>query len=195
MTHPARRAPRSDARQNRARIVRAARAAFAENPAAPLHSIAKAAGVGQGTMYRHFPGRQALLLAVHQEEVDALTDTASALLAVHEPLEALRLWFEHLAARGSGGPGAALAVEAVAGTGHGPDRPPAVAALDLLLGAGKEARQVRPDAEAEEVLLLGSCLWRAEDGPAGLERRRRMLTVIVDGLRVRHRAGAPRPAE
>ncbi|MEU4659344.1 TetR/AcrR family transcriptional regulator [Streptomyces sp. NPDC023723] len=187
MTHPARRAPRSDARHNRARIVRAARAAFAEDPAAPLHSIAKAAGVGQGTMYRHFPGRQALLLAVYQEEVDALTDTAAGLLAAHEPLEALRLWFEHLTAGRSGGPGASLAVEAVAGTGPtgpGPDRPPAVAALDLLLDAGKAARQVRPDAEAEEVLLLASCLWRADEGPAGLARRRRMLTVIIDGLRV-----------
>ncbi|WP_217165422.1 TetR/AcrR family transcriptional regulator [Streptomyces sp. AC512_CC834] len=184
MTHPHGRVLRSDARENRARIVAAARAVLDGNPSAPLQSIARAAGVGQGTLYRHFPDREALLVAVHREDVAALTDTASALLAAYEPLEALRLWFERLTAYGRSGHGAAVAVEAAARAGDGRDRPPAVAALDLLLRAGKEARQVRPDAEAEEVLLLGSCLWRADDGPVWRERRRRMLTVLIDGLRV-----------
>ncbi|MFD5223389.1 SbtR family transcriptional regulator [Streptomyces tendae] len=76
-----------------------------------------------------------------------------------------------------------MAVEAAAHAGGGRDRPPAVAALDLLLKAGKDARQVRSDAEAEDVLLLGTCLWRAENRPAWRERRLRMLTVIIDGLR------------
>ncbi|MEU9222605.1 TetR/AcrR family transcriptional regulator [Streptomyces sp. NPDC048376] len=184
MTQPARRAPRSDAKENRARILAAARAVLADNPSAPLQSIAKTAGVGQGTMYRHFPGREALLVAVHQEEVNALTDTAAVLLAVHEPLEALRLWFEHLSAYGRTGDGPAVAVGAAArGVGGRERREPAVDALDLLLKAGKEAQQVRPDAEAEDVLLLGSCLWRAEEGPVWRERRQRILTVIIDGLR------------
>ncbi|WP_399893425.1 TetR/AcrR family transcriptional regulator [Streptomyces sp. BBFR51] len=183
MTQPSGRAPRSDARENRARILAAARAVLADNPSAPLQSVARAAGVGQGTMYRHFPGREALLVAVHQEEVNALTDTASVLLAAYEPLEALRLWFEHLTAYGRSGHGAVVAVEAAARAGGERGSPPAVAALDLLLKAGKEARQVRPDAEAEDVLLLGSCLWRAADKPVWRERRRRMLTVIIEGLR------------
>ncbi|MET9185517.1 TetR/AcrR family transcriptional regulator [Streptomyces tendae] len=183
MTQSTGRAPRSDARENRARILTAARTVLAGDPSAPLQSVARAAGVGQGTMYRHFPGREALLVAVHQEELKALTDKAVVLLATYEPLEALRLWFEHLTAYGHSGHGAAVAVQAAARAGEGQDRPPAVAALDLLLKAGKEARQVRSDAEAEDVLLLGTCLWRAEDRPAWRERRLRMLTVIIDGLR------------
>ncbi|MDA5146287.1 helix-turn-helix domain containing protein [Streptomyces sp. AD681] len=183
MTQPTGRAPRSDARENRARILTAARAVLAGDPSAPLQSVARAAGVGQGTMYRHFPGREALLVAVHQEELNALTDKAVVLLATYEPLEALRLWFEHLIGHGRSGHGAAVAVEAAARAGGGRDRPPAVAALDLLLKAGKEARQVRSDAEAEDVLMLGTCLLRAENRPAWRERHLRMLTVIIDGLR------------
>ncbi|MEV4048466.1 helix-turn-helix domain-containing protein [Streptomyces sp. NPDC049744] len=183
MTQPAGRTPRSDARENRARILTVARVLLADDPSASLLSIARAAGVGQGTMYRHFPGREALLVAVHQGEVNALTDKASVLLSAYEPLEALRLWFEHLIAYGRSGPGAAAAAGAAAHTGAGRERPPAVAALDLLLKAGKEARQVRPEVEAEDVLLLVSCLWQAQDGPAWRERRQRMLTFIIDGLR------------
>ncbi|KAA0939254.1 SbtR family transcriptional regulator [Streptomyces apricus] len=56
-------------------------------------------------------------------------------------------------------------------------------ALELLLDAGKAARQVRPDAGADEVMLLGSCLWRNDGGPACPERGRRVLTVVIDGLR------------
>ncbi|WP_437082765.1 TetR/AcrR family transcriptional regulator [Streptomyces sp. enrichment culture] len=165
--------------------MRTARAAFADDPCASLQSIAKASGVGQGTLYRHFPSREALLSAVCREEVEALVAAAPDLLARHEPLGALRLWFEHLMAYGRSGHVAALAVEAATRADRGGrDRPPATAALDLLLSAGKEARQVRPDAEADEVLLLGACLWQTGGGPASRERCRRMLTLILDGLRI-----------
>ncbi|MFF3485745.1 TetR/AcrR family transcriptional regulator [Streptomyces sp. NPDC002701] len=176
-----RRAPRSDAQENRARIIETARAAFTAEPAVSLQAIAKAAGVGQGTMYRHFPHREALLLAVYEEELDALVARAARLLDEHGPLEALRLWFEQVAADGRSTRGAAQAVDAA--TRAGRHHPPVVAALDLLLRAGKEARQVRPDAEADEILLLGTCLWRADGGPVGPDRSRRLLTVIIDGLR------------
>ncbi|MDQ1033803.1 AcrR family transcriptional regulator [Streptomyces sp. V3I8] len=183
---PSGRAPRSDARENRARIIEAGRAVFAGDRSASLQAVAKAAGVGQGTMYRHFPDREALLLAVYEEELAALVAAAARLLSGHEPLEALRLWFERLAADADGAHGASLAVDAA--TRPGRHHPPLVAALELLLRAGKEARQVRPDAAADEVMLLGSCLWRNDGGPACPERGRRMLTVIIDGLR----AGAHR---
>ncbi|MDQ0772026.1 AcrR family transcriptional regulator [Streptomyces aurantiacus] len=181
MTRPTRRAPRSDAQENRARIIETAHAAFTDDPSGSLQSIAKAAGVGQGTMYRHFPTREALLLAVYREELEALIAAAPRLLHEHEPLEALRLWFEHLAVHGQGTHGASLAVAAATCVGR--PYPPFVAALELLLRAGKEARQVRPDAEADDVLLLGSSLWRTDGGTAYQERSRRMLTVIIDGLR------------
>src|ERR1700744_72945 len=91
---------RSDAEQNRARILAAAAAALAESSDATLNSIARRAGVGQGTMYRHFPNREALLLAVYRQDVQAVIDAAPALLAAHPPAEALRQWFGRLASYG-----------------------------------------------------------------------------------------------
>lgn len=181
MMRTPRRAPRSDALENRARIIEAAQSAFAGDPSASLQAIARAACVGQGTMYRHFPDREALLLAVYRDELEALIAAAPLLLHEYGPLEALRRWFERLAADGRATGGASLAVEAA--TRAGRHHPPVVAALDLLLRAGKEAGQVRPDAEAEEVLSLGSCLWRTDGGTPCPERSTRMLTVIIDGLR------------
>ncbi|MFJ2259120.1 TetR/AcrR family transcriptional regulator [Streptomyces sp. NPDC087844] len=181
MMRTPRRAPRSDALENRARIIETAHAAFTGDPTASLQAIARAAGVGQGTMYRHFPDREALLLAVYREELDALIAAAPLLLHEYGPLEALRRWFERLAADGRVTGGASLAVRAA--TRAGRHHPPIAAALDLLLRAGKEAGQVRPDAETEEILLLGSSLWRTEGASPCPERSRRMLTVIIDGLR------------
>ncbi len=185
---PLRRAQRSDAQENRARIIEAARAELDRNPTASLQSVAKAAGIGQGTLYRHFPDRDALLLAAYGREIGALTSAAPLLLEEHEPVEALRRWLTHLAAHGRGDSAVSAAMEAATRTAHDShhsrEGSPVAAALDLLLSAGKEVRQVRPDAEAHEVLLLCSCLWKAEQGPAWPERSRRMLAVITDGLRI-----------
>lgn len=89
---------RSDAQQNRARILSVAREALTEDGNASLNSIAKRAGVGPGTLYRHFPSREALVLEVFRSEVQKLVDWAPELLLTEPPLEALRRWFERLAA-------------------------------------------------------------------------------------------------
>ncbi|NGO70876.1 TetR/AcrR family transcriptional regulator [Streptomyces boncukensis] len=184
MTPPHRRAPRSDARDNRARIIAAARAALADDPDTPLQAIAKAVGVGQGTMYRHFPSRESLLLAVYREDVEALVDSAPRLLEDHEPLEALRRWLDQLAAYGRVKHAASRAVEAATRADLSHEYyAPVVGALGRLLDAGKEAHRIRPDADPEDVLLLVSFLWRPDGGPAGHERSRRLLTVVTDGLR------------
>src|ERR1039458_2108969 len=88
LAQPPRSSMRSDAEQNRARILAVARAALAESGEATLSSIAKLAGVGQGTMYRHFPTREVLLLAVYRQDVQAVIDAAPALLAGHPPAQA-----------------------------------------------------------------------------------------------------------
>ena len=80
---------RADAAGNRARIIAAARAAVANADEVKLNAIAKQAGVGQGTLYRHFPTREALLAEVYREDVGDLVAAAPALLARHEPLTAL----------------------------------------------------------------------------------------------------------
>src|SRR5258708_2816426 len=88
---------RADAMNNRARIIAAARAAIADDGIS-LREIARRAGVGQGTLYRHFPTRQDLLAAVYRDEVRALSAAAPALLAEYEPLEALAHWLDCVAA-------------------------------------------------------------------------------------------------
>lgn len=184
MAPPRRRATRADAQDNRARIIEIARTAFTDAPDATLQSIAKAAGVGQGTMYRHFAHREALLLAVYREDVEALIEAAPRLLAEYEPLEALRRWFAQLAAYGRIKHGASLAVEAATRADLGSQYyPPVIAALDGLLAAGKDAGSLRADADADEVLLLVSFLWKADGGPDWQERTRHMLGIVVDGLR------------
>jgi AcrR family transcriptional regulator len=78
------------------RILEIARDALAAPPDALLNSIAKAAGVGPGTLYRHFPTREALVPGVDRHEIQHLVDLAPALIAKHPPLAALRLWFDRL---------------------------------------------------------------------------------------------------
>ncbi|MFI6340819.1 TetR/AcrR family transcriptional regulator [Streptomyces sp. NPDC050535] len=184
MEQSRRRATRSDARDNRERIIETARRVLTENPRATLQSIARAANVGQGTMYRHFSCREALLLAVYREDIEVLIDAVPQLLKEQPPLEALRLWFDRLAAYGRIKHGACLAVEAATRADQGTQYyAPVFAALDRLLTAGKEAQQVRADADVDEVLLLVSFLWRADSGPDWHKRSQHMLTIVIDGLR------------
>ena len=92
--HPVETRPlRADGRRNRARLVEAAKRGFAEQgPNVPLEHIARDAAVGIGTLYRHFPTRDALIEAVYRQEVDALVDAASQMEASQPPVEALRSW-------------------------------------------------------------------------------------------------------
>ncbi|WP_198028877.1 TetR/AcrR family transcriptional regulator [Actinoplanes sp. N902-109] len=176
---------RADAEQNRARLVEVARTALAESSDATMQSIAKRAGVGQGTLYRHFPTREALLLAAYRDDVEEVIAAAGALLAEHPPAAALRLWFDRLASYGRIKHGVAEAVQAATRaelSGEYYDR--VIAAIGLLLDAGKQAGEVRADADPDEVLLLVGFLWRLAD--AGWEERsRRMLDVVMSGLSAR----------
>jgi AcrR family transcriptional regulator len=175
---------RSDAEQNRARILEVARTALKASSGASLQSIAKAAGVGQGTLYRHFPSREALLLAVYRHDVGELIDAAPALLADHSPAEALWRWFERLASYGRIKHGVGEAVEAatradLSGEYYGP----VIEAITLLLDAGKRAGEIRPDVDAEDVLQLVGFLWRADFGADRAARTRHLLTLVMDGLK------------
>jgi AcrR family transcriptional regulator len=88
-----RRKPRADAERNRLRLLEVAKAAFAERgPAASLDEIARTAGVGAGTLYRHFPTRDALIEAVYRNESEQLVAAAGRLSKAHDPVEALRQW-------------------------------------------------------------------------------------------------------
>ncbi|MET7692356.1 TetR/AcrR family transcriptional regulator [Streptomyces sp. NPDC005483] len=173
---------RSDARENRARILAAAREALTADGGTSMNQIAQRAGVGAGTLYRNFPTREALVLAVYQDEITRITGTVSDLLAQEPPLEALRRWATDLveAMRRKHGLGDALspgAHQAISEQSYGP----VVAAITELLDAGKKDGSIRKDADPGDFLQLTGALWRAASGPE--DRAPRMLALILDGLR------------
>jgi AcrR family transcriptional regulator len=173
---------RSDARENRVRILAAAREAFTEDGATSMNQVAQRAGVGAGTLYRNFPTREALVLAVYQDEVERIVGTVPGLLADLPPLEALRHWTIDLveAMRRKHGLGDALsptAHQSITEQTYGP----VVAAITKLLDAGKKDGSIRTDADAGDFLQLTGALWRAPSDPE--DRSPRMLALILDGLR------------
>jgi AcrR family transcriptional regulator len=174
---------RADAQRNRAHILEVAFTAFAEDPQVSLNAIAKRAGVGPGTLYRHFPTREALLLAVYREEVDALAAAVDRLLDKEPPLTAFRTWARKLAAlvrvkHGLGGALESHTAKAVIDATY----EPVTGAIARLLDAAKAGGDIRPDADAGDVLLLLSSLWRVPAGRAGLKQADRLLELIVDAL-------------
>ncbi|SCF24693.1 TetR/AcrR family transcriptional regulator [Micromonospora mirobrigensis] len=176
-------APRADARRNRERILRAARELVHEPGELKLNAVAKACGIGQGTLYRHFPTREDLLAEVYRREVDELVAEAPRLLAARPPLEALAAWFDRVAAYARVKRDVFAAVEAATWrdlTAH--SLGPIGEAIELLLAAGRSAGGIRADADARDVIVLISWLTRLDD--AELDARGpRLLSILVDGLR------------
>jgi len=183
---------RLDARQNRDRILAAAVEAFTVSGTASLNSIAKKAGVGIGTLYRHFPTREALVLEVYRHEVQQLVDAAPALLATKPPLAALREWLDRAAQYGMTKAGLADALSTVI-TSHEALAAEAVGlvrgALALLLHANEQAGVIRAGLDPDDVLLLMGFLWRIDPNGEWQARSGRLLDLLMDGLR----ADAPGP--
>jgi AcrR family transcriptional regulator len=188
MVHRQQESLRADAQHNRDHILEVARDALAASGDASLNSIAKRAGVGPGTLYRHFPTREALVLAVYRQDVQQLVDSAAVLLTEHPPLEALRLWFDRLAYYGRIKHGLADVLHAATSDGlAGETYGPVIGAITLLLRACEQAGSVRPGLDPDEVLLMVGFLWRIAARDDWRARASRMLDVVMDGLR----AGAP----
>ncbi|MGC0387387.1 TetR/AcrR family transcriptional regulator [Streptomyces sp. SAI-129] len=178
---------RAHARRNRENLVAAARAAFtAADDTVPLEGIARDAGVGIGTLYRHFPTREALVEAVYAAELDAVTDSAPALLEELPPERALRAWMERYAAfvatkrtmlntLHTGWASGRLATPAT--------RERITAAIGALLAEGARTGSLRADVEPDDVtaMLLGVFLSTAADDEP--ERTGRLLDLVVDALR------------
>ena len=182
-------ARRPDAARNRTRIVEAARAALAESDHVHFNEIAKRAGVGQGTLYRNFPNREALLAEVYRRDVEELVTAATALLAEHEPVEALRHWLDRVIDYAEIKRGVLAALEPAAWqdlVAHSHN--PIEAALGRLLDAGKADGSLRTDVDAHGVLQLIAYLGRL-DRDEWESTARPLMSVILDGL---HRQDADR---
>ncbi|HEX4740602.1 MAG TPA: helix-turn-helix domain-containing protein [Caulobacteraceae bacterium] len=180
---------RSDAIHNRERIVEAATRVFsAGGRQAKLDAVAREAGVGIGTLYRHFPTREALFEAVYRHEVDHLAELAQRLAQEADPVEALREWVHanvRLAATKKG------MVEALQLVAHGSSELKAysferlTAALALLLERGVAAGELRADITAEDLLRTVVGILYAESGADWPTSTLRIVDVFVDGLRKR----------
>jgi AcrR family transcriptional regulator len=176
---------RRDALDNRERILAVAREAIAESSGVSLTAIAKEAGVGIGTLYRHFPTREALILELYRHDIQHLIDRAPVLLTEHPPLVALRRWFDEVAHYGRLKYGVAEVIHAATDGGADDEYfAPFVAAIDVLLKAGAADGSLKPDVDPEDVLLQLSVLWRIDPARPGAEARAgRILDLIADGLR------------
>lgn len=177
------RSVRSDARENRRRIVDVARDAFSTAGDTSLNEIAKRAGIGPGTLYRHFPTREALVLAVYRNEIENLADLAPQLLAAHPPLEALRRWLDQVARYGQRKYGVAELIHAATtDTVEAEAYRLVTGAIKHLLDAGAAAGLLRSDVQPDDFLLLISFLWRIDPRTGDDTRAARMLDLVMAGV-------------
>jgi AcrR family transcriptional regulator len=178
---------RADAQRNRELLLAAAVAAFSRSgPDASLESIARAAGVGIGTLYRHFPSREALIDAAYRSELARLCDSVPGPLAALPPDRAMRAWMDNFVDYVTTKRGMAGALRAVVASGGNPfaeSRARLLAAIDALLRAGTQAGLLRPDVSPDDVLvgISGVSVLAAE--PSQREQAGRLLDLIMDGLR------------
>lgn len=183
------RKPRADALRNRDRLLEAARTVFsAGGPEASLEAVADTAGVGIGTLYRHFPTREALFEAVYRREVQQLADLADRLEKQSRPTEALRQWIRAVVkfVATKKGMSAALAFALSNDSdlaSYSADR--LTQAIGLLREQAVAAGEFRSDVSAEDLLraIVGLCY--AHDQPGWQKSVLRLLDIFVDGLRSR----------
>jgi AcrR family transcriptional regulator len=185
------RKPRSDAARNRERLLEAAAAIFsAGGPSASLEAVAKSAGVGIGTLYRHFPTREAMFEAVYRHEVDQLGDLAERLGREGDPVEALRRWLHanvRLVATKKGMV-TALALAAQKGPSdlYAYTFERLRAAVASLLDRAVEAGEIRADIAPEDLLrALAGMSYNVYDTPDWQRTALRLADIFVDGLRIR----------
>jgi AcrR family transcriptional regulator len=183
------RKPRADAARNRERVLEAAKAVFsAGGPEASLEAVARTAGVGIGTLYRHFPTREALFEAVYRREVQQLAELAQRLKEEAEPVEALRQWMRSNVrfVATKKGMSAALALAAYKPSdlfSYSFDQ--LTQAVGGLLDRAIAAGEIRKDISPEDLIraLVGMCYMH--DQPGWQKSVLRLVDVFIDGLRKR----------
>jgi AcrR family transcriptional regulator len=178
------RTQRRAAARNRTAILEVAHELLAESATVSMNEIAKRAGVGAGTLYRHFPTREDLILAVYRHDVQKLVDSVDEILATHPPLEAFTAWFETLAAyiRVKHGLGEALHNAAIQNA-IDETYAPVVAAVTKLLDSCVADNSVRRDLDPADMLLLMGYLWRVAPDKDGIRQGRRLTQIVLDGIR------------
>ncbi len=178
---------RADAERNRARLLETAKAAFADKgPGASLDEIARTAGVGIGTLYRHFPTRDALIEAVYLNETQQLAEAARQLNESHSPLEALRAWMrmfvdyianKRVLAETLGSlTGGTAAVTAKSGE-------LLTTAMGLVFDRAVASGDIQLDIDPFDLLRALSGVANISAGPNADEAAKRLVDVLIAGLR------------
>jgi AcrR family transcriptional regulator len=177
---------RADAVRNRELLITAAAAAFAARGAeVPLEDIARDAGVGIGTLYRHFPTRDSLVESVYRHEVDVLVESADQLLATRSPDQALEEWMQlfvrHVATK-RGMLSVLKPMMSSNATFFAETKGRATAAASKLLAAGVAAGTVRPDIDGADLLRAvgGICMSTDQERTQASDR---LVGLLFDGLR------------
>jgi AcrR family transcriptional regulator len=192
------RKPRADAARNRERVLEAATAVFSVGGAdASLEAVAKRAGVGIGTLYRHFPTREALFEAVYRREVQQLCELADRLKDEPKPVEALRRWLrsnvEFVATKKGMAAALALAVQGYSEL-HAYTLERLTAAVGTLLDRAVAAGEIRADVGPEDLLRAMVGMSLLHDQPGWQASVLRLVDIFVDGLRLPAKTARARPA-
>ena len=181
------RRPRADAERNRARLLDAARAAFASGQASvTLEQIARDAEVGIGTLYRHFPTREALVEALYRQELADLCASAGALLEAGSPEQALRRWMDQFADYVAAKREMAEALRAVFASGAvtvSQARGELTVSVKQILDAGIADGTLRDDVRPEDVVAMIVGIFTATSIAGGREQLERMFDLLVDAVR------------
>ena len=186
---------RADAQRNYDRLLLEAKQAFiVHGTEVPLEDIARHAGVGVGTLYRHFPDRYALMNAVFVQEVEQVTAQAQELLTADDPTAALTTWLRAVAVHSTMYRGLSAAIMEAS------DKMPACKTLlreagGTLLRRAQEAGQVKADLQIADLLkLTHAIVLAAEKTPDDHDLFARLMALAVDGMRVHPAGGTPDPA-
>jgi AcrR family transcriptional regulator len=183
------RGQRADAARNRNQLLEVATRVFLSADTEPsMRAIAREAGVGIATLYRHFPTRESLVDAVYRDQVERLTTGARELLASLPPPAALRRWAELFGdwiATKNGMLDTLLAMIESGEIAHGRTQAELLAAIEQILAAGRATGELRADVTAEDIAagLIG--IFTVARPPEHAARADRLLGILMDGLRTR----------
>ncbi len=183
------RSPRADAVRNAARVLEAAREVFAQHGAdASLEEVARRAGVGIGTLYRHYPNREALVEAVFRDSIDGLCWRGEELLGADDPGDALVTWLREQMRQASECRGLAAEAMITMLDDRGCGKRNACDALHdvgaRLLARAQEAGRIRSDVDIDDLLRLVNGIGiTTEDAPNREEQADRLFALAMDGLR------------
>ncbi|GHF72537.1 TetR/AcrR family transcriptional regulator [Streptomyces thermodiastaticus] len=182
---------RADAARNREALLQAATRTFAASATEPsMRAVAREAGVGIATLYRHFPTREALVAAVYQNQVERLTRQAGELLRRLAPSEALRAWMDLFGEWIMTKHGMVDTLRSMINSGeiaHTETRDELLAAVTGILDAGRAAGDLRSDVAADDIAAALIGIFTVTAGQS--ERTGRLLDLLVDGLRPRNLEG------